>query len=383
MVINIMRSNKTIIGIVFVLVIVSVVILAGQKPAETGPIKIGFIGALSGDGAPFGDTEKGATEMAVDKINSEGGVSGRQLQVIYEDGKCNGKDATLAIQKLINIDKVRVVMGGLCSSETLAIAPIAEQNKALLFSAFSSNPAITNSGDYIFRNAPSDSDVAKLDAKVVADEGFKKLAIISENADYSQGVRSVMKSSLASSSVSVVLDENFEVGTVDFRDLVVKVKQTGADLIYINPGSSGKTGALFVKQLRQSGSNLAVHGNFSLGTPDAFSVAAGYLDGVVISDSVASSQSLKSLLGDYQTKFGNKAANDFEFGATYDRANIIANAIKSVGYDATKIKQYLYSMPDYDGVIGKYKFDSNGDVVGGPFFTEYIILGQTKKVLAQ
>ena len=61
--------------------------------------------------------------------------------------------------------------------------------------------------------------------------------------------------------------------------------------------------------------------------------------------------------------------------------DITAKAIASVGYDADKIKTYLYNMSEYDGLIGKYKFDKNGDVVGGPFYASYVIVGQTKELL--
>ncbi|MCX6715800.1 MAG: ABC transporter substrate-binding protein [Candidatus Taylorbacteria bacterium] len=374
------KSTWWIVGIVVVVVII-LVISGTTKSTKTGPITIGFIGPLSGDGASFGETEKNAVIMAVEEINLSDKFKNQPISVIYEDGKCTGKDATLAIQKLINIDKVKVILGGVCSAETLAVAPIAEKNKVLLFSAFSSNPAISNSGDYIFRNSPSDSDVAKLDAQTILDKNYKKVAIVSENSDYSQGVRNIMKGIIASSSASIVLDETFTGGTTDFRSYVAKVKQSGADVVYINPASSGKTGALFVKQLREAGVKIAVHGNFSLGTPDAYATGKGYLDGIIISDSTKISSRLQILLDTYKQRFGNKAANDFEFGASYDRTHIIADAISAVGYDPDKIKQYLYDMPEYDGVIGKYRFNSNGDVTGGPFFTNYVISGETKELL--
>ncbi|MDP2672087.1 MAG: ABC transporter substrate-binding protein [Candidatus Daviesbacteria bacterium] len=377
--------NKTVVWIVvLVLVVGGFVMFSGKSgPTETGPIKIGFIAPLTGDGASFGETEKGATQMVFDSINASGGIEGRIVEVIYEDGKCNGKDSVSAMSKLINIDKVSVVLGGACSSETLAVAPLAEENKVILFSSFSSNPAITSAGDYVFRNAPSDSDVGKLDADTIIKGGFKKVAIVSEKNDYAQGVKEVLLKEFSKAGLSVVYDDSFAGGITNFRDYVVKVKQSKADIVYINPGSSGKTGALFIKQLRESGSKITIHGNFSIGTPEAFQIGANFLDGVVISDSVATAQNLKDLLQEYQTKTGNKAANDFEFGASYDRANIIANAIKSVGYNADKIKKYLYTMSEYNGVIGRYKFDSNGDIVGGPFFGEYIIKGQNKQLISQ
>jgi branched-chain amino acid transport system substrate-binding protein len=374
--------KKTLLWIVgIVIVIVLIVSLAGKDNKNTGPVKIGFIGALSGDAASFGETDKGATQIAIDEINAKGGVNGRPIEVVYEDGKCNGKDAVSAISKLINIDKVSIVLGGSCSTETLASAPIAEENKVILFSAFSSNPSITTAGDYVFRNSPSDSDVGLLDADTIIKKGYKNIAILSENNDYAQGVRTVMLKRFSTASTTVVYDGVFPGGTTDFRDHVVKIKAKNPDVVYVNPGSSGKTGALFVKQLREAKSKVAIHGNFSLGTPDSLEIGMGYLDGVVISDSVRPTDALLNLEKQYEDRFGKKAANDFFIGASYDRAKIIAQAISSVGTNSDKIKNYLYSMSDYNGIIGNYHFDSNGDVVGGPFFTEFIISGKSKELL--
>ncbi|MEI6553689.1 MAG: ABC transporter substrate-binding protein [bacterium] len=370
-------------GVGIIALIVIIILASNNNTSQTGPIKVGLIAPFSGDAAVYGDTEKRATDMVVNKINAEGGIKGKQIQMIYEDGKCSGKDALTAATKLINIDKVKVILGGTCSSETLSIAPLAEQNKVILFSAFSSSPDITNSGDYIFRNSPSDNDVAKLDGDTIIQGGFKKVAMISENNAYSQGVRKVMTDLFSTKNVSVVLDQSFEGVTTDFRDYVLKVKESGADVVYVNPGSSGKPGALLVKQLRQAGVTTPIHGNFSIGTADAMAVAGNLLNGVVLSDSARPTSALTDLINVYQQKFGAKPVNNFEFGASYDRAGVIFSAIKSVGYSPDKIKDYLYGVKDYSGVTGVFGFDKNGDVLGGPFFSEYVIQDQKEIPLTQ
>ena len=113
--------KKIIIGIVVIILIVVGISYFGKnssQPTSQEPIKIGFIGSLSGDAASYGETEKNTTELALEEINSKGGINGRVVNIVYEDGKCNGKDATNAVQKLINIDKVKIIFGGTCSAET-------------------------------------------------------------------------------------------------------------------------------------------------------------------------------------------------------------------------------------------------------------------------
>jgi len=370
------KTTKWIIGIVIAVIVIwggYVIYKSVQKPVSTGPIKIGFIAPLSGDGESFGSTEKNATIMAIDEINKAGGIDDRLLEVVYEDGKCNGKDATSAIQKLINIDKIKIVLGGTCSAETLAMAPIAEANKVLLFSSFSSNPAVTNAGDYIFRNCPSDTDVAKVDADLIS-KLFKKVAILSENTDYSQGVRSVMKQIFQDKNISVVADEIFNGGTTDFRTTLMKIKNNAnAEVLYVNPGTSAKTGGIIVKQARELGINIPIHGNFSLGTPDALQTGGKFMNGVIISDTATLTDKQQTLLAKYKELFKNSPANDLEVIAAYDRVYIIRDAIRAVGDNPTKIKNYLYQLNNFSGILGDYHFDQNGDIVGWGFFTNVII----------
>jgi len=370
--------KKIIVGIIAVILIVIGVSYFGKNSNQSAvkePIKIGFIGPLSGDAAIYGETEKNTIQLALDEINDNGGINGRSISIVYEDGKCSGKDAISAAQKLIDIDKVKVILGGTCSAETLAIAPITEKNKILLFSSFSSNPEITNSGDYVFRNSPSDIDVAKLDAETIS-KLFKKVAIISENADYSQGVRTVMKSIFEKEKIAIVADEIYSGSISDFRTILTKIKIINPDVLYVNPGSSAKAGGIVVKQARELGFTKPIHGNFYLGSLDSLNTGGKFMDAVVISDATNLSDKGYIVLNKYKNKFGKEPAHELLMAANYDRVYLIKEAISKNGYDADKIKDYLYGLEMYSGLLVDYRFDKNGDVVGvleAIGFSNYII----------
>src|SRR5437660_4919013 len=117
-------------------------------------LRVGCITPLTGEGADYGAATKRGLDLATEKINDVGGVNGKHIEIIYEDDQMKGETATSAIQKLITVDKVPVIIGAFGSSVTLAIAPIAERNKVVLFSASSTADAIKDSGDYVFRNVP-------------------------------------------------------------------------------------------------------------------------------------------------------------------------------------------------------------------------------------
>lgn len=343
--------------------------------ALNAPIKIGFIAPLTEDAATYGQGEKNAVEMAVREINAAGGVNGRMLEIIYEDGKCNGKDAVTAIQKLINIDKVKVVLGGVCSAETLGAAPVAEQNRVILFSSFSSNPDIAEAGDYIFRNCISDLQGGKDGAEMVKE---KKVGLLTENTDYSQGVREVFKEEFKRLGGEILADEIYALKEKDFRTYLAKIKEKNPEALFINPGTSSSAGGLIIKQARELGIEAAIYGNFILGAQDSLEVAGELANGVVFFDAPGLSKDnpkVVSFLHEYKSKYG-APPNEYEVGARYDSVFIIAGALRVCGEDTNCLKNYLYGMGWYDGTIGRYKFDSKGEVVGLGFAIKEIRGGE-------
>ena len=335
------------------------------KPAAGGTITIGFVGPLTGDAAVYGAEEKNAITLALKEINEAGGINGKTLAVVYEDGKCAGKDATTAAQKLISVDKVKVILGGTCSGETLAIAPIAEQNKVIVMSAFSSSPDITAAGDYIFRNSPSDLDVAKGYANyIVNKKGYKNVAILSENTEYGVGVRKVFVDEMNNLGGTVTTDEMFKQGERDFRGMIAKIKAANPQAVFVNP-QAGATGGTAIKQIREAGITAPIFSTYTFGGEDGIKAAGTAANDVVFFDVVGlSGEKGKALLDKYVPIYGNIAGNTFDVGARYDTVFIIAGALKQCGEDSECMKDYLYAMGNYDGVLGSYKFDANGDVVG-------------------
>ncbi|KKS70222.1 MAG: Extracellular ligand-binding receptor [Candidatus Magasanikbacteria bacterium GW2011_GWE2_42_7] len=371
------QSTKWIVGVIVVVAVVAVGYFVSKGPSEpvsTEPIKIGFIGPLTGDAATYGVDEKNATALAVEEINNAGGIKGRSLEVIYEDGKCSGKDAATAAQKLINIDGVKIILGGACSGETLSIAPIAEQNKIIIFSAFSSSPDITKAGDYIFRNSPSDLDVAKGYAQfIVSRGGYKNIAIISENTDYAGGVKKVFNEEIARLGGKIVADEVFKQEERDFRTNIAIIKSSNADAIFINP-QSGVTGGLALKQIKELGVTTPVFSVFTFGGKDALEAAGSATEGLIYFDIIGLATGKGKAFADkFTSRFGKIGGNDYDTGARYDSVYIITDALKKCAENTECIKNYLYGMDWYDGTIGRYKFDSNGDVLGIEPLTPKII----------
>ena len=209
-----------------ILITLGILLVGCQK--ET--LKIGYIGPLTGDVAAVGQGHQKVLQMAVEELNSQG----QNIEVIFEDGKCDGKEAVSAINKLINVDGVKYVIGGQCSSETLGAAPIAEQNKVVMISPLSSNPAVTDAGDYIFRVYPSDNYQGKFAAKYMKEElGVSEVATLSCLDDWCKGLKDVFVSEFESLGGNVIEIQEFEKGSSDLKTQLTKIKRKNPEMIFM------------------------------------------------------------------------------------------------------------------------------------------------------
>lgn len=229
---KVFKLKSIIYGLIAILLIITAFSLGCAKKEKE--IKIGAILPLTGDAAKYGESAKRAIDLAVEEINSTGGIKGSKIKVIYEDDQALPEKGVSAIQKLITVDKVHVVIGAMPSSVTLAMAPIAEKNKVVLFSPASSNPKITEAGDYIFRNDVSDI----FEGGKMADETwqrlkFRKAAVLYINNDYGVGIKDVFVYRFTVLGGEIVATENFEQGTTDFRTQLTKIKQGNPEAVYI------------------------------------------------------------------------------------------------------------------------------------------------------
>ena len=341
-------------------------------------IRFGFIAPLSGETAAAGLDERNAVEMALSEINASDFLRGRRLEVIFEDGKCSGKDAAVAVQKLVAIDRVKVILGGCCSGETLGAAPITEKAGVILFSAFSSNPAITTAGDFVFRTAPSDDEGGKAAARLAAaSSGSKKVGVISENTDFSLGFRKAFVEALPGHGLELVGDENYNPSDSDLRSVLLRLKARAPEILLLNP-QNGRKGGLLVKQLAEMGWRPVLIGNFVFSSSEAAVAAGGIekLEGIRFADAPeVDSTAGREFLKKFESRYPSPQT-PFEVVLRYESVFILAHAIKTAGYDAVKIRDYLYSMPPYAGRVGTFHFDRNGDVVGIPYASKVIRNGK-------
>ena len=324
-------------------------------------IKIGVIMPLTGPVSEPGTNALRGVELSIAKFNAE---HKHQIQLIVEDSKSNPKDGVSAINKLITVDKVKIVIGDIMSSVVLATAPIAERNKVVLISPGASSPDVRNAGDYIFRIYSSDD----YDGQVMAEYIFNKLhktkaAIIIINNDYGIGVKNTFTKRFNAMNGEVVLSEFYAQGQTDFRNIILKIKNSSPEVLYIvgNPTENGN----LVKQLKELNVNIPLTGNISFEHESFLTVAKNAFGSVIFSAPFLNIDSdkvfVKSFVSQYMKNFDNKP--DVAASLGYDAANIILTVLVESDFNVTQVKENLYKVKNFDGITGNMTFDANGDVL--------------------
>jgi len=371
--------------IILSLVIVGVVVFVGYKivlknniSKETGPIKIGFIGALSGNAAAVGVPPKQAMEIAVKEINARGGINGRKLEIVYEDAKCNGKDAVSAINKLIDTDKVQAIVGGQCSSETLAAAPIAEARKIVLVTPLSMSPKITNTGDYVFRTVFSDQIIAERMAEcAVKNLGLRKFALLSEKTDYAQDYKVAFKNKLVELGAEIVSEEDFASDSTDLKTNVLRIKTSKPDAISFIPQTEAKA-ILGLKALNEARVNSTLLATMIMEKENVLNYSNSLNLDIYYSTAYydTTSAGATKMFELYKNKFGKVDGIPYQMLNSYDTVYLLKDVMEKYGNDAAAIKNGLYKTANWQGVSGPISIDLNGDRTSGKIIVKHVENGK-------
>ncbi len=353
-----MKNKGILIVIVIGIILITWFIFFGVENKKSSidsksPIKIGWIGPLTGEVAEIGKDALASAQIATDEVNKEGGINGRMLQLVIEDGKCNPKDGANAGNKLMNIDNVSVIMPT-CSPELLSIAQQANEKRTILLSSCASAPKITESGDYVFRTYPSDAFQGTFAAEYVYTTlGVKKAAVLAIQNDWGVGLQDAFSKKFKELGGEVVFLEMYQPNSKDFRTQLTKIKESKPDMLYF-PGFTQST-VIALKEVKNIGLTIPILGG------DAW-------DDTTIHKEAAAEGIMYTLpKANYHTDWSNKmkaknAHTTTCAPAAYDNIKILSGIMKKVGTDGEKIKNELYKIKNYSGVNGSITLDQNGDL---------------------
>ncbi len=333
------------------------------KPADT--IKVGEFASLTGKEATFGQSSHKGTELAIEELNAAGGLLGKKIEFVYEDNRSTpGESATIA-KKLITRDRIVALLGEVASGRSLEAAPIAQASQIPMISPSSTNPKVTETGDYIFRVCFIDPFQGRLLAQF-AKKTLKagKVAVFSDvSAPYSVGLAQFFRESFLADGGQIVSEQKYTGGDKDFKAQLTAIKSTNPDAIMV-PGYYTDVG-LIVAQARQLGIKVSLFGGDGWEAPELMQIAgAAALEGTYYSThfSPESTEPLaQKFVADYKAKY-NGEVPDAMAALGYDSVMVLADAIKRAGSTAgPKVRDALAATKDFPGATGATTLDAKRD----------------------
>lgn len=342
-------------------------------PQLTGPVKIGWVGPLTGDAASVGKDALVAAQLAVEEVNAAGGINGAMMELVAEDGKCNPKDAATAGNKLINVDKVPAIVGTACSGEMMAIAPTAEQNKTIMIGYCASAPTVSAAGDYIFRTYPSDVLQSKFVAEYVYNTlGKKKVATLAVLGDWGTGLKNGFEQRFKELGGEVVSSQDYVQESRDLRTQLAKAKDSQPEILFFVGYTEASIAGL--KQAKELGLNMPIIGGDAW--DDTKIHANSFAEGIMYSVGAAPQYDPA-----WVEKLKQKGATtNVCVPRSYDNVKLLAEIMKRAGTDTAKIKDELYKIQGYQGMGGVVNMDSNGDNTSAQFQIKVVKNGKTEAV---
>jgi len=332
----------------------------GGTPGVSGDtILIGEVGSLTGSEATFGISTRNAIELAVREVNAAGGIKGKKVEVRVYDNQSKPEEAASAANRLINQDQVLVILGEVASSNSIAMAQKAQPAKVPMISNASTNPKVTEVGDYIFRVCFIDPFQGYVMAKFARDNlKFTKVAVLRDlGAAYSQGLADVFERKFTEMGGKIVAQETYTKGSTDFRSQLTAIKRAQPDGIYI-PGYYNDIG-LIARQARELGIKAKLMGGDGWDSDKLFELGGAAVEGSYFSNHYSPDDPnprIQKFIADYKAAFGSVPDSLAALG--YDAAMVAFDAIKRApSFDRAAIRDAIAATKNFPGVTGTITLD--------------------------
>jgi branched-chain amino acid transport system substrate-binding protein len=338
--------------------------LGGCEKTSTDEIPVGEFASLTGKEATFGQSSHEGTQLAVEEINAAGGVLGKKIKLLTEDNSSKPGESANAVNKLIAKDGVVAILGEVASSRSLEAAPICQSNKIPMISPSSTNPKVTETGDFIFRVCFIDP----FQGTVMANFAMKtlkerKVAIFTDvKSDYSKGLAKFFKQAFLKAGGQVVAELDYNGGDKDFKGQLTAIKAENPEGVFV-PGYYTDA-ALICIQAREIGLTVPVYGGDGWESEKLTEIGKEAVEGTYFSTHYspdAGGEKAKAFVEAYKKRYGGKTP-DAMAALGYDSAMILFDAIKRAGStDGQKVRDALASTKDFDAVTGKITINPQRD----------------------
>jgi branched-chain amino acid transport system substrate-binding protein len=341
--------------------------LVGMAGAQDA-IKIGLLAPLTGQAAADGLSVQNSVKLAVEKVNAEGGLMGKKVELITYDDRADGKEAVALARKLIEQDKVVAVVGGSYSTPSRAMAPIFQEEKIPAVYAYAVHPDVTKAGNFNFRNG----FLGMVEGKAAAYTAVKllkakKIALLISDNDFGRTLAEGFKMYIekyAKGAATITSVQAYPMQEKDFKAYLSKIKDENVDVIF-SSGYYFQTGPV-VKQAREMGIKAYIIGEEGADSPKFLEIAGPSAEGFIIVTNLNRDDKrahVQNFLKTFETRY--KIQPDMVGASAYDAFMIIIDGIKRAkSVKGPDIRGSIATLKDFDGLTGQIKrFTPEGEVV--------------------
>jgi len=341
---------------------VSLACVSSAWSAET--YKVGAVLAVSGPAALLGEPERNTVKMLEEQINAAGGINGHRLEVIIEDNEGDEAKAVMKVKKLIN-DKVVAIIGPTRSGDTMAVIPIIEKAQIPLVSCAAAADIVKPVKKWVFKSPQSDADAVRRIYEKMKALGLSKAAIMSGTTGFGTAGREQLKKFAAEYGITIVADETYGPKDTDMTAQLTKIKGTDAQAIInweIVPAQT-----TVMKNKKQLGMTMPLFQSHGFGNikyaQDAGDAAEGVLfpcGRLLAVSSLPDTNPQKALLAKYKKDYEEKFKADVSTfgGHGYDAFMLVVEALKAVGPDSSKIRDYMENKKGFVGTAGIFNYSA-------------------------
>lgn len=346
--------------------------VVGQAQAAE-EYKIGAVFSVTGGASFLGEPEKKTAEMIIDQLNKNGGINGHPVKLVLYDSESDATKCNLAVKKLIKRDKVPVIIGPSTSGESLAVVKVVENAKVPLISCAASYKIVTpvDKRHWVFKVAGSDIHVVGKEFDYMKAKGINKIAIMSVSTGFGASGREELLRLAPQYGIEIVADETYGPKDTDLTAQLTKIREKNPQAI-VN-WSVGPTQVLAVKAWRDLGlQDTPLYQSHGFGSRKNIELAGGGAEGVLLAlarvnvgpllpDGQPQKASIMEYTKTYEDLYGEPISS---FGGhAWDSIHLAIEALKTVGPDRAKIRDFLESKTGFVGQHGVFNFsaeDHNG-----------------------
>ena len=344
-------------------VLAAVVIIAPWLRHGPDVVRIGVVLPLSGDAATYGVSLRTGADLALRRVNTDGGIGGHPVSLIYEDSKASPKDAVTALNKLISIDKTHLVIGGMFSHTTIAMGPVAQRSRVVLLSPTASAMAVPQLGDYVFSIYPSDAQDGRFLASALAHRTTTgaTVAVVFSQVEAMETCKDAFAARLNElGHPEIVLQEPLPQGAQDLTPVVARIAVEKPDWVFL--ATFLPETAQILRKAHQQALDVKFLGISTCYDPKLFELAGSSSAGLLFSapafDESSDVSAIRQFVKEYEGEYGRKPDVWAAYG--YDAVMIAAESLRRCAGDLNGLRDALGGIRGFEGATGTTTIKEDG-----------------------